>query len=84
LEDAQGHPDRNSLGGTMIAIKVLQRPNEAYNTRDADGLAATYAEGATYNNPLAQQKDTVDPLERDPSTGGYTVPGRSALATNKS
>jgi hypothetical protein len=35
----------------MIAIKVLQRANEAYNTRDADGLAATYAEGATYKNP---------------------------------
>ena len=37
----------------MIAIKVLQRANKAYNTRDADALAATYAEGASYSNPRA-------------------------------
>ena len=37
----------------MKAIEVVQRANKAYNAHDAEALAATYAEGATYSNPRA-------------------------------
>jgi steroid delta-isomerase-like uncharacterized protein len=37
----------------MNAIEIVQRSNKAYNAHDADALAATYAEGATYSNPRA-------------------------------
>jgi hypothetical protein len=37
----------------MNAIEIVQRSNKAYNAHDADALAATYAEDATYSNPRA-------------------------------
>jgi steroid delta-isomerase-like uncharacterized protein len=37
----------------MNSIEIVQRSNKAYNAHDADALAATYAEGATYSNPRA-------------------------------
>jgi steroid delta-isomerase-like uncharacterized protein len=37
----------------MNAIEVVQQANKAYNAHDADALAATYGEGATYSNPRA-------------------------------
>jgi steroid delta-isomerase-like uncharacterized protein len=37
----------------MNAIEVVQQANKAYNAHDADALAATYAEDATYSNPRA-------------------------------
>src|SRR6202045_2123083 len=39
----------------MNAIEIVRRSNKAYNAHDADALAATYAEGATYSNPRAGQ-----------------------------
>jgi hypothetical protein len=35
------------------AIEVVQHNNKAYNAHDAEALAATYAEGASYSNPRA-------------------------------
>jgi steroid delta-isomerase-like uncharacterized protein len=37
----------------MNAIEVVQQANKAYNSHNAEALAATYAEGATYSNPRA-------------------------------
>ena len=37
----------------MNAIEVVQQANKAYNAHNAEALAATYAEGATYSNPRA-------------------------------
>ena len=39
----------------MNAIEVVQHANKAWNAHDADGVAAAYAEGATYSNPRAGQ-----------------------------
>jgi steroid delta-isomerase-like uncharacterized protein len=39
----------------MNAIEVVKDANKAYNAHDAEALAATYAEGATYSNPRAGQ-----------------------------
>jgi nuclear transport factor 2 (NTF2) superfamily protein len=39
----------------MHAIEVVQRANKAWNAHDADAVAATYVEGATYSNPRAGQ-----------------------------
>jgi steroid delta-isomerase-like uncharacterized protein len=39
----------------MNAIEVVQQANKAYNAHDADALAATYAEDATYSNPRADK-----------------------------
>jgi ketosteroid isomerase-like protein len=43
----------------MNAIEVVQHVNKAYNAHDADALAASYAEGATYSNPRAGRGLTV-------------------------
>jgi steroid delta-isomerase-like uncharacterized protein len=37
----------------MNAIEVVQPNNKTFNAHDAEALAATYAEGATYSNPRA-------------------------------
>ena len=37
----------------MSAIEIVQRANKAYNAHDADALAASYAEGATYSDSRA-------------------------------
>ena len=34
----------------MNAVEVVQHANKAYNAHDADALAATYAQGATYSD----------------------------------
>ena len=34
----------------MNAVEVVQHANKAYNAHDADALAASYAEGATYSD----------------------------------
>ena len=44
-------PDQTGLrNNTMNAVEVVQHANKAYNAHDADALAATYAEGATYSD----------------------------------
>ena len=37
----------------MSAIEIVQHANKAYNAHDADALAASYAEGATYSDSRA-------------------------------
>jgi hypothetical protein len=42
----------------MSAIEIVQRANKAYNAHDADALAASYAEGATYSDSRAGEAFT--------------------------
>jgi steroid delta-isomerase-like uncharacterized protein len=37
----------------MNAIEVVQRANKSYNAHDADALASSYSEGATYSDSRA-------------------------------
>jgi steroid delta-isomerase-like uncharacterized protein len=39
----------------MNAIEVAQRYIDAWNRHDADAIVASFAEGGTYNNPVAGQ-----------------------------
>jgi steroid delta-isomerase-like uncharacterized protein len=39
----------------MNAIEVVQRYFDAWNRHDADAIVTAFAEGGTYNNPLAGQ-----------------------------
>ena len=42
----------------MSVIEIVQRANKAYNAHDADALAASYAEGATYSDSRAGEAFT--------------------------
>jgi len=42
----------------MSAIEIVQHANKAYNAHDADALAASYAEGATYSDSRAGEAFT--------------------------
>src|SRR3984957_7710748 len=42
----------------MNAVEVVQHANKAYNAHDADALAASYAEGATYSDSRAGEAFT--------------------------
>src|SRR6201981_4278826 len=39
----------------MNAIEVVKRYFDAWNRHDADAIAALFAEGGTYSNPIAGQ-----------------------------
>jgi hypothetical protein len=58
----------------MNAIEVVQRANKAWNAHDADAVAATYVEGATYSNPRAGQGPTGTAIVNYAKACGRLIP----------
>jgi steroid delta-isomerase-like uncharacterized protein len=48
----------------MDANKIIQKNNDAWNRHDADAVAATYAEGATYSHPRAGENLTGEAIRK--------------------